>query len=102
MIVVFYYAALILFMINQFLYPLSYFRNKGAQLNLLIGKFLSPIFLVFPVNLHFVLFIILLLFWIIDLAFTHKNRNNARYNRLFIYKINGLIILLLTLIYYAV
>ena len=101
-ITIFYFLALILFTINQFMYPLSFFRGKGAQLNVIVGKIFCPLFLALPVSAHFVVFIFLLLTWIIDLAFTHKNRNNAIFNRLFVYKLIGLVLLVFILIYYAV
>ena len=101
-ITIFYFLIVILFTVNQFLYPLGFFRGKGAQLNTILGKIFCPLFLAVPAHAHNVLFIFLLGFWVVDLGFTHKNRNNNTFNRLLLYKIIGLLLILLLLIYYAV
>jgi len=71
-----YFIGLILFSINQFIHPLPVFRNKAAQLNIIIGRAISPLFMTFPTTAYYMAFLFLLLTWVIDLIITHKNRNN--------------------------
>lgn len=101
-VAIIYIVLLILFTVNQFLHPLPIFRNKAAQLNIILSKALVPLFLTFPVLAHYMAFLFLLLVWIIDLVLTHKNRNKKELNRLLGYKIVGLAVLVLMIVYYTV
>lgn len=102
LITAFYFLSLIFFAINQWLYLFPFFRNKVAQLNCILTKVITPIFIVSPIYLHFLLFIYLIFFYSIDIVLTSKNRNNSSINRLFFYKLEGMLILLITPIYYGI
>ena len=102
LIAVLYFIILILFTINQIFSPMPYFRNKLGQFNVIVGKTLCPIFIAFPIHTNYILFILLLITWVIDIILTHKNKNNKEYNRILAYKIWGLIVIILLLCYYIV
>ena len=97
-----YIIVLFLFSINQFIDPLPVFRNKGAQLNVILGKSLVSLFLTLPTTVHYMVFLLLLLTWIADLILTHKNRNKKEINRLLGYKIIGLATLVVITVFYFV
>ena len=99
---IFYFVVLIIFTVNQFMYPISFFRGKAAELNTILGKILCPLFLVLPAKIHYVLFIFLLVFWLVDLGLTYKNRNSNSFNRLLAYKILGILAIILLLVYYSI
>lgn len=97
-----YFISLIFFAINQWFYLFPFFRNKVAQLNYIITKIITPIFIVSPIDLHFLLFIYMIVFYSIDIILTNKNRNNSSINRLLFYKLEGMLIFLIVPIYYGI
>jgi hypothetical protein len=97
-----YFISLIFFAINQWFYLFPFFRSKAAQLNCILTKAIAPIFVVTTIELHFLLFIYLIVFFSIDIILTNKNRNNSSINRLFFYKLEGMLILLIVPIYYGI
>lgn len=101
LITVVYFISLIFFVINQWFYLFPFFRNKMAQLNIILVKIIAPIFIVSPIDLHFLLFVYLIIFYSIDVILTNKNRNNSSINRLIFYKLEGILIFLLVAIYYG-
>ena len=101
-IAIIYFLVVCLFSVNQLMYPLAFFRNNKAQLDVIIGKALCPLFLALPTTAHFVLLLLLLLTWIIDITLTHKNRNSRLFNRLLTYKVFGIILVFMMLAYYSV
>jgi uncharacterized membrane protein YfcA len=84
------------------MFPLQFFRSKLVQFNIIVGKIISPLFLVFSVDQHYLVFLFLMLMWLIDLIATHQNRNHNQYNRQLIYKIIGMVTLAIFLAYYVV
>lgn len=75
---------------NQWISPFPFFRGKSAQLNQLLGKIFTPIFILFNYDYQFVVFIFLMLFLMIDAVINNKNRNNSRMNRLLIFRLVGI------------
>jgi hypothetical protein len=96
-----YFISLIFFAINQWFYLFPFFRNKIAQLNVILVKIVAPIFIISPIDLHFLLFVYLIIFYSIDIILTNKNRNNSSINRLIFYKLEGILIFLIVAIYYG-
>jgi hypothetical protein len=93
---------LIAFTINQLFYPLVFFRNKIAQLNMIITKTITPIFLSTSTASHFMIYPIVSTFYIIDLIATNKNKNSHSFNRLLAYKIFVILLLFLLTAHYTV
>jgi hypothetical protein len=94
--------ALIYFVVNQWINPFPYFRGKFAQLNIILSKLIIPIFLVLSPTYQYILFIVVVIFLIVDILLTNKNRNNSAVNRLLIWKIISLLTILGFMINYIV
>lgn len=45
---VLYFIGVVLYTINQFFYPFTFFRNKFIQINTIIGKIIVPMYLLGP------------------------------------------------------
>jgi hypothetical protein len=82
------------FVINQWKNPFPYFREKFAQLNIILWKAIIPIFLTLAAKDQFTVFLFMLLFILLDIIITNKNRTNKGINRLFLYKIFGGIVII--------
>jgi hypothetical protein len=100
-IVALYLLSLIFFVINNWFYPFSFFRSKFAQFNIILLKIFIPIFILSPTDVHFLIFVYLTIFLSIDIILTNKNRNNSAINRLLLYKLYSLFIIILMAMYYG-
>ena len=94
--------SLIFFIINNWLYPFSFFRSKFAQFNIILIKVVVPIFTVSSIDMHFLIFSYLIIFISIDIVLTNKNRKNSAINRLLLYKLYSILIIISTGMYYGV
>lgn len=101
-IVIIYFGFLIFFVVNQWVNPFTFFRGKLAQLNIVISKILIPIFVVIEPNKQFTVFIFMIMFLVIDILITNKNRFNTGLNRLLFYKIIGLLAVVALLVNYII
>ena len=97
-----YFLILLAFTINQFAYPLLIFRNKFAQNITIIGKTVTPMFLLSSAAQHFIFFPLAITFSIITTVSTNKNRNKGKFNRLLLYNILGTIVLCLLMCLYII
>jgi hypothetical protein len=101
-IVTVYFISLIFFTINQWFYPFPFFRTKCAQFNIILLKIIAPIFIVSDRKLHFLLLIYIIVFYAIDVALTNKNRNNSSINRLLLYKLYSMLVIIVLACYYSI
>lgn len=101
-ITIIYFIAFTYFIVNQWIDPFPYFRGKLAQLNIMLYKLITPIFLVLSPSYQYILFIFIVVFLVIDILLTNKNRNKSAVNRLLIWKITGLLAILGFMINYIV
>lgn len=97
-----YVLALVLFTINIFIAVLPIFRHRGAQINTILSKVFIPLFMAIDSKAHYIFFILAVLFTLVDLLITRHNKYNNQTNRLFYYKLLGLVAMLILTINYLI
>ena len=101
-IFVFYILSLIFFIYNHRYSAFTFFRSYSSQNIIVLSKIISPIFIVFAKESHFIALILIFGFYSIDLMATHKNINKSLYNRFLLMKIYALFTILTFILNYII
>ena len=94
-----YFVSLVLYIVNQYHYPLSIFRSKPAQFWMLVSRLVGPFFLMLPRDRQFLFFPGLFIPVLFEIIYTNENKDRGKTNRLFFYKFFYLLAFALAFLY---
>lgn len=97
-----YFLSLVFIVVNQWYSQFNFFRTRFTFLNIIILKIITPLFITLDRNQHYLLLILFIIFFGIDVILTNKNRNSNAINRLLYYKLYSLVVFILFLVNYFV